>query len=179
MLFSGVAGIIIQPFCNKIMNPENIADDSDPEVFKNVPKLLKYLGIYFFCICIITTILQPPYRQSIKKKAMDEIERKRKTVKNDAAQKLLDETTITKSFKELNVKKVIPKSLRNSQCEPEAIEDLDVKAHNKLVSHIERKTIGDNLGVNNGNEAMLLMSGLSNKKVDDLFVMEEENLNPC
>lgn len=57
--FSGVADMILGPLTNWVVNPNGILDDKDPRVAKNVPWLFQFLGMYFFAITIIVTIIQP------------------------------------------------------------------------------------------------------------------------
>jgi len=48
LFFGGFGAMILGPISDKILNPEKIMPDTDPRVAVNVPKLFRYLSIYFF-----------------------------------------------------------------------------------------------------------------------------------
>lgn len=60
---AGVSGVILGPVTTYIANPNNIDIKKireSPEVYDNVPKLFRFLAIYFGTIAAVSCLLQPP-----------------------------------------------------------------------------------------------------------------------
>jgi len=65
LFWAGLSGVILGPLTTSIANPNDIEirriRDS-PEVYENVPKLFRYLSMYFGTITLVSCLLQPgPY----------------------------------------------------------------------------------------------------------------------
>lgn len=68
---AGISGVILSPITTRIANPDNrdLRDiDQYPDVYNNVPYLLRFLAVYFGSLALVGGLLQPPpYKPKEKK----------------------------------------------------------------------------------------------------------------
>lgn len=136
---AGVSASILSPLTTYVVNPNN-KEASDPEVYKNVPKMFTVLGFYFLVLTLVAGLIQPPPLET---------EDLKKVIKKK------------KNYRKLVRSGTDPKSLKEFQPE-----DLEFK---RQLAYVNRHRLSKEMDDVLQDVALNLISGLNEDRVNDLM----------